>query len=91
MNHPLRVPRVSTVMDLCRALDWLGPGRYRTSPRAKVAALEHWHSPAYLQALLTAEATGEVSAETRARHHLGTLSNPVFPRCSRARPRGRVG
>ena len=31
--HPLRVPRVSTVIDLARALGWLGPDRYRTSPR----------------------------------------------------------
>ena len=38
-RHPLRVPRVSTVMDLARALDWLPPDRFRTSPRAKPAAL----------------------------------------------------
>lgn len=32
-RHPLRVPRVSTVMDLARALGWLPPDRFRTSPR----------------------------------------------------------
>ncbi len=37
--HPLRVPRVSTVMDLSRALGWLPAERYVTSPRAKPAAL----------------------------------------------------
>lgn len=77
--HPLRVPRVSTVMDLCRALGWLPPDRYRTSPRAKPAALEIFHTPAYVAALQAAEGTGQVDAETRARHHLGTASNPVFP------------
>ena len=39
-RHPLRVPRVSTVMDLARALDWLPADRFRTSPRAKPAALD---------------------------------------------------
>jgi acetoin utilization protein AcuC len=29
MHHPLRVPRVSTVMDLSRAMGWLGPEQYR--------------------------------------------------------------
>lgn len=77
--HPLRVPRVSTVMDLCRALGWLPVDRYRTSPRATPAALAHWHTPAYIAALQAAEAGGTVSDATRARHHLGTLSNPVFP------------
>ncbi|OYU40207.1 MAG: acetoin utilization protein AcuC [Pseudorhodobacter sp. PARRP1] len=74
--HPLRVPRVSTVMDLGRAMGWL-EGRYRSSPRAKPAALRAFHSDAYIAALQAAEA-GTISAEAMSRHHLGTLSNPVF-------------
>lgn len=77
-GHPLRVPRVSTVMDLGRALGWLPAGQYRTSPRAKPAALALWHEPAYIAALQAAEADGEASAERRETYHLGTLSNPVF-------------
>lgn len=76
--HPLRVPRVSTVLDLSRALGWLPAGRYRQSPRAKPAALTRWHTPAYIAALQAAEATGAVSDEVRRRHGLGTASNPVF-------------
>ncbi|WP_349252197.1 acetoin utilization protein AcuC [Actibacterium sp. MT2.3-13A] len=76
--HPLRVPRVSTVMDLSRALGWLGPDQYRTSPRAKPAALALFHDPGYIAALQAAEAAQAVSAEVRARHGLGTGSNPVF-------------
>lgn len=76
--HPLRVPRVSTVMDLGRALGLLPAERYRTSPRAKPAALTLWHDPDYIAALQAAEITGEVSSQVRARHGLGTLSNPVF-------------
>ena len=78
-SHPLRVPRVSTVMDLCRALGWLPAERFRTSPRAKPAALHLFHTPEYVAALQRAEATGAVDDATRARHQIGTLSNPVFP------------
>src|SRR6056297_119703 len=78
-HHPLRVPRVSTVMDLSRALGWLGPDQYRPSPRAKAAALTIWHTPGYVAALETAERVQDVSDETRAQHGLGTVSNPVFP------------
>ncbi|WP_416136329.1 acetoin utilization protein AcuC [Cypionkella sp.] len=75
--HPLRVPRVSTVMDLARSLGWLA-GRYRTSPRAKPAALLAFHTAEYIAALQAAEA-GMIGAEAMARHQIGTLSNPVFP------------
>ncbi|MBI1218990.1 MAG: acetoin utilization protein AcuC [Rhodobacteraceae bacterium] len=77
--HPLRVPRVSTVMDLVRALGWLAPGQYRASPRAKPAALTLWHTPDYIAALQRAEEAGAVSDAVRLRHGLGTTSNPVFP------------
>ncbi|MEM1387557.1 MAG: acetoin utilization protein AcuC [Pseudomonadota bacterium] len=76
--HPLRVPRVSTVMDLTRAMGWLPPEQYQASPRAKPNALARWHSTAYLNALQTAEAEQAVSDETRQRYRLGTASNPVF-------------
>jgi len=77
-RHPLSIPRVPTVIDLSRAMGWLPPEQYRISPRAKPEALAAWHCPRYLAALQRAEAEGEVSPETRARHNLGTLSNPVF-------------
>jgi acetoin utilization protein AcuC len=76
--HPLRVPRVSTVIDLARAQGWL-EGRYRTSPRAKPAALLAFHTAAYIEALQEAEAKGDLPAEVKARHGLGTASNPIFP------------
>ena len=89
--HPLRVPRVSTVMDLCRALGWLPPDRFRTSPRAKPAALALWHDPDYIAALQAAEALGSATPEMQARFHLGTLSNPVFPQVFRRPATGAGG
>ncbi len=78
-RHPLSIPRVPTVIDLCRAMGWLPASQYINSPRARPQTLTTWHTPAYIAALQRAEAEGHVSPETRARHHLGTLSNPVFP------------
>ena len=72
--HPLRVPRVSTVMDLSRALNWLPAEQYVNSPRAKPAALEVWHDPDYIQALITAEKTQTKFPE----FNIGTATNPVF-------------
>ncbi len=90
-RHPLRVPRVSTVMDLARALGWLPPDRFRASPRAKPAALQLWHEAPYVAALQQAEALGEATPEMRDRFHLGTLSNPVFPQVFRRPATGAGG
>ncbi|MDT8856726.1 acetoin utilization protein AcuC [Paracoccaceae bacterium Fryx2] len=90
-QHPLRVPRVSTVMDLARALGWLPAAQYRTSPRARPAALALWHDAAYIAALQQAEALGEATPGMRARFHLGTLSNPVFAQVYRRPATGAGG
>ncbi len=76
--HPLRVPRVSTVMDLGRTLGWLDDANFISSPRARPAALTAWHTPDYVAALQQAEADQAVSPEVRARHGLGTATNPVY-------------
>lgn len=88
--HPLRVPRVSTVMDLSRALGWLSDVQYRVSPRAKPKTLWAFHSPAYISALARAERRGAVSDEERFAFDLGTHSNPVFSEMFR-RPATGVG
>jgi acetoin utilization protein AcuC len=89
--HPLRIPRVSTVMDLARALGWLPPDRFRTSPLAKPAALALWHKPDYIAALQAAETMGEATLEMRMRFQLGTLTNPVFPQVYRRPATGAGG
>ena len=76
--HPLSIPRVPTVIDLSRALGWLPAERYRTSPRAKPAALELWHTPEYVDALQRAEAAQDLPEAERERFQLGTTMNPFF-------------
>lgn len=77
--HPLRVPRVSTVMDLARALGWLPKEQFITSPRAKPAALINWHTPDYVAALQRIEHAQSVTDHERKRHDIGSVTNPVFP------------
>lgn len=60
-------------------MGWLPPAQFRVSPRAKPAALEAFHTTEYIAALKAAEMAGTVDAATGRRHHIGTLSNPVFP------------
>ena len=77
--HPLAIPRVSTVMDLSIAMGWLTREEWVRSPRARPKALSAWHDPYYVDAVVTAELEGRVSDEVRAKYHLGTHANPVFP------------
>lgn len=77
-GHPLAVPRVSTTIDLCRALGWLPDAAYRESPRASLAELERFHHPDYLRALCRTEAAGAATEADRTRFRIGTDNNPVY-------------
>ncbi|MEO9778202.1 MAG: acetoin utilization protein AcuC [Sedimentitalea sp.] len=89
-SHPLAIARVPTVTDLCKAMGWLPQQQYRNSPRAKPSALQAFHTGEYVAALQAAEDNQQVSDDTRTRHGLGTLSNPVHPHMFR-RPATSVG
>lgn len=77
--HPLAIPRVSTCMDLCRALGWLPEEVYIDSPRATPTQLARFHSPDYIAAVQQAEQTQRCSEEVKKRFALGVNGNPVFP------------
>jgi acetoin utilization protein AcuC len=77
-KHPLAIPRVSTTLDLIRALGWVAPDQYRESPRASPAELQRFHAPDYIAALMRAEETQAVSAEDRERFRIGADGNPVY-------------
>lgn len=78
-NHPLAIPRVESVMDMCRALGWLGRDEYCDSPQASEDQLTRFHTREYIGALRSASETGKVDAETRRRFAIGTMENPLFP------------
>ncbi|MGD1879126.1 MAG: acetoin utilization protein AcuC [Kiloniellaceae bacterium] len=78
-RHPLAIPRVSTCMDLCRALGWLPGEVYIDSPRATPAELARFHDPVYIDAVQRAEADQGLPAEEQARFNLGRNGNPIYP------------
>jgi acetoin utilization protein AcuC len=77
-RHPLAIPRVSTVIDLSRALGWLEDEVYLDSPRASPDELARFHAPAYVAAVMAAETRQWVSPDQRRRYNLGCNGNPVF-------------
>jgi acetoin utilization protein AcuC len=77
-KHPLAIPRVSTTLDLIRAMGWVDLAQYRDSPRATPEQLARFHTPEYIAALMRSEATQAVTPEDRARHHIGAHGNPVY-------------
>ncbi|WP_421709545.1 acetoin utilization protein AcuC [Algihabitans sp.] len=77
--HPLAIPRVSTCIDLCRALGWLPDDQYLESPQATVAELARFHRPDYVAAVQQAERDQRLDDETRQRFQLGLAGNPIFP------------
>ncbi|MFD2262528.1 acetoin utilization protein AcuC [Lacibacterium aquatile] len=74
----MSIPRVSSTLDLVRALGWLPEEQYRDSPMATPAELARFHDPAYIAALLAAERDQRVSPEDRARFNIGCNGNPIF-------------
>src|SRR5215471_5894406 len=77
-RHPLAIPRVSTVLDLVRALGWLAPARYVESPRASPEELARFHHADYIAALERAETTQHIPAEEARRFNIGCNGNPLF-------------
>jgi acetoin utilization protein AcuC len=77
-NHPLAIPRVATVLELCRLLGWLDDRVFRRAPVADTDQLAAFHDRDYIEALREADAVGSVRPEVRARHHFGNLENPLF-------------
>ena len=77
-KHPLAIPRVSTTLDLIRALGWVTLDQYHESPRAAPEELQRFQSADYIAALMRAEETQSVSTEDRERFRIGADGNPVY-------------
>jgi acetoin utilization protein AcuC len=77
-RHPLSIPRVATVLELCERLGWLEPGSRRDARAADTAELTAFHDAGYVEALRRSDAAGEVAREVRERYGFGTAENPLF-------------
>ena len=77
-QHPLGIPRIGTVIDICQAMGWLDDHAIVDSPRASIDELLNFHDAGYIEALRDAERSGKVSGQARQRYNLGGMENPVF-------------
>ena len=78
-HHPLKIPRVETVMKLCHQLGWLRASDFRESPRADIAQLAQFHHQDYIEAFKRVAERGRADKSQRDRYGLGTMENPIFP------------
>ena len=77
-RHPLSIPRVSTVLQICESLGWLDEHSYRNAAAASVEQLTAFHDPQYVEALRSSDSANRVDVDVRERHGFGTLENPLF-------------
>jgi acetoin utilization protein AcuC len=77
-QHPLGIPRVSAVMDLCRSLGWLPDRSFVDSPMATPDQLARFHDRDYIAAVMKAEAEQRISEEDSRRYNIGRNGNPLF-------------
>jgi acetoin utilization protein AcuC len=78
-NHPLAIPRVATVLQLCEELGWLEAASFRVAAAAEIEDLVRFHERDYVEALREADTSGRVTPAARERYGFGTLENPLFP------------
>ena len=77
--HPLAIPRVSTTVDLARALGWLTDDNTVTSTMASQSEALRFHAPDYLACLARAERDGRVTEAEARRFRLGVEGNGIYP------------
>ncbi|WP_029314314.1 arginase family protein [Acidiphilium angustum] len=77
--HPLATLRAPLAEDLARAMGWLGDGQFVAAPLADRRALERFHAPDYIDALMRAEAEQGLPDDLRTRFRIGADANPIHP------------
>ena len=77
--HPLAIPRVSTAVDLARALGWLTEANTVTSTTATETEALRFHDRDYLACLARAERDGAVTEVEARRFRLGIEGNGIYP------------
>ena len=78
-GHPLNIPRVWPVMDLCRGFGWLDDRCYLPVKPATADELSLFHKSDYIAALLEAEHNQDLAPEKRAKFQIGQSGNPIYP------------
>lgn len=77
-GHPLAIPRVSLVIDLCRALGWLPDAVYHDCPPASAEQIARYHDRDYVDAVIAAERDQDIPEDVRRRHNIGINGHPLY-------------
>ena len=77
-NHPLGIPRISTVHKIAEAMGWFSERNYVDSPVAGFETLCRLHDPAYVSAVREVGETGTTSHDILQRFNIGNMENPGF-------------
>ncbi|MEZ5954714.1 MAG: hypothetical protein R3C13_10475 [Hyphomonas sp.] len=78
--HPLSGNRQAAVIDICEMLGWLDEDHVRQCEPATRETLRAFHDADYIDAMMKASMSGQVSSEIRTRYKIGTMENPIFER-----------
>ncbi len=78
-NHPLRIPRVSLLLEFLIALDLLKEEEKIEARPATEEELLLFHTPEYIEALKEADKCMCVPKGARERFNIGSYENPVSP------------
>ncbi len=76
-NHPLRIPRVSLLLELLKAMDLITEEELVESRKAYWEELRLFHEEDYLRALEECDRCQCVKKDYRERFNIGTYENPV--------------
>ncbi len=78
-NHPLRIPRVSLLIELLKAMELIEEEELVESREARWEELRLFHEEEYLRALEECDRCMCVKKEYRERFNIGNYENPVSP------------
>ncbi|RME08581.1 MAG: acetoin utilization protein AcuC, partial [Aquificota bacterium] len=78
-NHPLRIPRVSLLLELLHVMELLSGEELTESRPASWEELRLFHEEEYLRALQECDQCQCVKREYREKFNIGSYENPVSP------------
>jgi len=78
-NHPLRIPRVSLLIELLKAMELIEEKELVESREARWEELRLFHDEEYLRALEECDRCMCVKKDYRERFNIGNYENPVSP------------
>ncbi|MEZ0360582.1 MAG: acetoin utilization protein AcuC [Hydrogenobacter sp.] len=78
-NHPLRIPRVSLLVEFLKAMDLIKEDELLESRNATEEELLFYHTPDYIEALKEVDRCMCVKDGYREKYNIGTYENPISP------------